>query len=575
MTRIATFPRNSEAMQRATRSSLFSALLLSAIAPLGAQNLAPTVGQLLRDRPGAVDPIARIDRSLAFSRAVDVDLDLLDRLDPAGGSVVDVELRAGLAFRAVFERRESIEQGVVNWYGSLEGCEGSLFVLSIAEGAVAATFEPRTADPAKGAGMILNLLPGPGGAHFVRGHLDDLNRCGNDGSHLDLAGTRRALGGALQRSTAPTPGGGVSRPSSSGCCDEDPRTIDVLFVITPLAIVQLGNSGLVVAANAVARMNSDLVSTGVGSGAFIQTIRLVGPVTRWSHNEICDDLTDALANLRSSSSIATTRDQFDADLVAALVGDRGTSCHGGVAGLAYIGNGTDASLGFSVNRAILAAQVVPHEVGHNLGCQHESTSCQTYNNAASTRNVAGNTVYSRMWATLSSSVLGYFSNPDFIAPTTTTPLGRTDCIDNTRRIGETRQGITNFRGGHVARSEQYGPSWPGERGAQGMDATNRPEPGTTLTLTIGNTRNGASTTGVIFLGIQRDTTVTPFGGTRLVIPLIDLTVGIGPFNQLVDLPLPGDPALCGTTWHAQTIMLDPAASHGLSFTNGVTLELGR
>ena len=127
-------------MQRATRNSLFSALLLSALAPLGAQNLAPTVGRLLRDRPGAVDPIAGIDRSLAFSRAVDVDLDLLARLDPAGGSVVDVELRPGLAFRAVFERRVPVEQGVVNWYGSLEGCDGSLFVLSIAEGAVAAGF---------------------------------------------------------------------------------------------------------------------------------------------------------------------------------------------------------------------------------------------------------------------------------------------------------------------------------------------------------------------------------------------------------------------------------------------------
>lgn len=562
-------------MQRATRNSLFSALLLSALAPLGAQNLAPTVGRLLRDRPGAVDPIAGIDRSLAFSRAVDVDLDLLARLDPAGGSVVDVELRPGLAFRAVFERRVPVEQGVVNWYGSLEGCDGSLFVLSIAEGAVAATFEPRTADPAKGAGMILNLLPGPGGAHFVRGHVDDLNRCGNDGSALDLAGTRRALGGQLRRSTAPTPGSGGPQASSSGCCDEDPRRIDVLFVITPLATRQLGNNGLVAAANSIARMNSDLISTGVGSGAFTQTVRLVGPVTSWSHNEICDDLSDALTTLRNSSFIATTRDTYDADLVAALVGDTGSSCHGGVAGLAYVGNGTNASLGFSVNRVTLAAQVVPHEVGHNLGCQHESSSCQTYNNAASVRNIAGNTSYSRMWATLSSSVLGYFSNPDFVAPTTITPLGRADCMDNTRRIGETRQGVANFRGGNVARSEQYGPSWPGERGAQGMDATNRPEPGTTLTLTIGNTRNGPSTTGVIFLGVQRDSTVTPFGGTRLVIPLIDLTVGIGPFNQLVDLPLPGDPALCGTTWHAQTIMLDPAASHGLSFTNGLTLEMGR
>ena len=49
--------------------SLLPALAVSAtLAPAAAQNLGPSVGRLLRAHPGAIDPIAHLDRSLAWSR---------------------------------------------------------------------------------------------------------------------------------------------------------------------------------------------------------------------------------------------------------------------------------------------------------------------------------------------------------------------------------------------------------------------------------------------------------------------------------------------------------------------------
>ncbi len=546
------------------------ALLTATLAPLAAQNLAPTAGRLLRDHPGAVDPIAHLDQSLAWSRPVDVDMDLLARLDPTGGSVVEIELRTGLAYRAVFERRVVHEFGGLSWIGSLEGLPDSRFFLSVADGHVAATFQPNTSDATLGAGVILNLMPGPG-AHFVRAHLDDLNRCGNDDDAARAVGARQAMGRQLR----PTglPGNSGAQPASNGCCDEDPRRIDIHYVVTPLAIAQLGGGQEAAALVATSILTTDFLSTGHGSGGFAMTARKVGPVSTWAQVDVCDGLGSLLSSLRSDSNIAQLRDRYQADLVHALVADLGTNCHQGVAGRAYIGDGRDDRLGFGVDRATLAAQVVPHEVGHNLGCQHQSSSCSTYNNAWQMV-CQGAVKQTRMWATLGSSVIGFFSNPDFI-PNNCLPFGLANCADNARRIGETRQGIANFRGGHIASSANYGSGWAGSTGVPSLTATTRPEPGTTLTLRATNSRGGLTTSGVLLLGVQRENLPTPFGGSRLVNPLIQETIPLAPFRADTNLPLPADRNLCGTTWHTQVVMLDPGASAGLAFTPGLTLNLGR
>ena len=127
-------------LSAALAPSLLGAILLSA--PTAAAQLpAPSTAPLLRDHPGAIDPIAGLDDSLVFSRAVDPDLDRLAGLHPAGGDVVAIELRPGLAYRLRFEHRAVFaEQDTVTWLGSIEGLPRSRFALAICRGRVAATF---------------------------------------------------------------------------------------------------------------------------------------------------------------------------------------------------------------------------------------------------------------------------------------------------------------------------------------------------------------------------------------------------------------------------------------------------
>jgi hypothetical protein len=95
---------------------------------------------------------------------------------------------------------------------------------------------------------------------------------------------------------------------------------------------------------------------------------------------------------------------------------------------------------------------------------------------------------------------------------------------------------------------------------------------TTLTLNLGNSL-GASTIGVLFVGLARVDQPTSYDGRLLVLP-----------SRVCLLPLPGaglafsgvlpcDDALCGLSVYLQVVEIDPGATKGASFTPGLRLLL--
>ncbi len=533
------------------RLSVAAALLLPAVTaaqPLIGPATPPPA--LWTDHAPIADPIVALDNSLVWSRAVEPNLALLDRIQPGDELTIDVDPTRH--YRAVLDTRQPNDVGGEDYIGHLDGLPLSRFVLSRVGDEIAATIEPHDGTP-----WLLNVMQGHG-AHLLRAHASDVNRCGVDHSHLvvdtDQLHHAHATGG--------------------GCCDEPADVVKVMVVITPNAIAQVPGYTSTVGL-ALATMNLDLQSTPVAG--FRQQMVLVGPIVLWQYSEPCDDLRLPLNSLRGDGAVAGDRDWLEADLVIGLVADMGSNCHGGTAGLAWLGDGIDDSLGFSVNRITLAPQVVSHECGHNFGCEHEDPGCSgATNNAWSTRcNLQE--ARTRMWATLGSSVVGFFSNPNFQPSACTGPLGRAGCANNVERIRTTRQGIANFRGGHLASSVSYsnnGGSYPGTNGIPLLRAFTPPVPGTTMTLRCTNSL-GAATQGALLLGVDPDYNPTPFGGILILRPVIDVTFALGQQRGDVPIPLPADPALCGTRWRSQAVIIDPGATHGLAFTNGLIMDLGR
>lgn len=127
---------------------------------------------------------------------------------------------------------------------------------------------------------------------------------------------------------------------------------------------------------------------------------------------------------------------------------------------------------------------------------------------------------------------------------------------------------------HPASSAAYGAGHAGTLGIPALSIAAPPVIGTNATILIGNSGAGA-TQGALFAGFQRQSLPTPFGGTLLVQIVADVTIAIPASGASVVLPIPPDPAACGLLVDFQAVMIDGGASHGIAFTRGLELELGR
>jgi hypothetical protein len=129
------------------------------------------------------------------------------------------------------------------------------------------------------------------------------------------------------------------------------------------------------------------------------------------------------------------------------------------------------------------------------------------------------------------------------------------------------------RDDHHAAWSNYGAGFPGTLGIPSLTAQTDPVLGTNLTVDVANS-SGQPTVGLLFVGTQRASLPTRFGGTVLVLP--DL-IGSIVFNSGPDTfvaAVPGDFDLSGAVLDVQAVEVDPGAAYGLSFTAGLELTFG-
>lgn len=121
--------------------------------------------------------------------------------------------------------------------------------------------------------------------------------------------------------------------------------------------------------------------------------------------------------------------------------------------------------------------------------------------------------------------------------------------------------------------DNYGAGWPGKNGVPQFVALDDPQPGFLVTLQLDNSL-GATTPGVLFIGLSSANIPSGKDGTILVSPLVILPLSIPAGGATLTGTIPPDPSLYFLDIDLQAIELDPFASKGLSFTAGLLLHCG-
>jgi Tol biopolymer transport system component len=119
----------------------------------------------------------------------------------------------------------------------------------------------------------------------------------------------------------------------------------------------------------------------------------------------------------------------------------------------------------------------------------------------------------------------------------------------------------------------YGAGLPGSHGVPAFTARVAPELGRRLVLDLENSA-GSYTVGLLFIGAQRASLPTAWGGELLLLPAVTELIGLAPTGTLFIGRIPDDDRLCGALVDLQAIEADPGAVKGVAFTAGLELTLG-
>jgi hypothetical protein len=139
--------------------------------------------------------------------------------------------------------------------------------------------------------------------------------------------------------------------------------------------------------------------------------------------------------------------------------------------------------------------------------------------------------------------------------------------------GTTRPGAAFLVLGCPAYWRNYGDGWPGWNGVPGFVSLVAPAVGAPIDLQIDNSL-GATTLGLMLAGLAQASTPTNAGGTLLLDPIVMRPLNLPANGLTYSNQIPDDPALYCLDLFAQVLELDPSASKGISFTQGLRLHCG-
>jgi peptidyl-Asp metalloendopeptidase len=337
---------------------------------------------------------------------------------------------------AIVERREILGQGRVLCRASIEGQPGSQILLAFSGDALAASI----------------LIPGRGDfqIQYAGGGLQRITRI--DGDQIPPCGMRQKAPDArpaqmVDFASTPSPLTSQSATASTGTN----VIIDLLVVYTPAAREGAGgDDGMVALIDvAVSEVNSAFENSRVNA-----RLRLVHRA-EVAYDE-SGDIYEDLSNVEQGDSgqglipeIGRLHKQYQADLVCLI-----TETTGGPIGLANQMQEVDVNFGayaFSVvQRAFANAYyVMAHELGHNMGCQHDpaySAGDGAFSFSHGHRFAVSNITYHTVMAAQPGLPIPYFSNPDvqFLGVATGIPEDQTGAANNAMTIKLTAATVAEF-----------------------------------------------------------------------------------------------------------------------------------
>jgi peptidyl-Asp metalloendopeptidase len=262
---------------------------------------------------------------------------------------------------------------------------------------------------------------------------------------------------------------GGPRPKVGHAAADATTTLDVLALYSPAALTALRTEDAV---RAVIQQEIDIGNTAYQNSQINARLRLVGvqQLANFTQQEN-GAAEDELTAFQADATAAALRRSAGADLVTLFVERMTDAC-----GIGYIMNkealGPDfAPYAYSVVRRACGYLTLPHELGHNLGCEHDPGDANDTPAEASFPYSYGHFESGKFHTIMTypnacmpaCDAIPYFSNPDVQYNGLATGLA--DQRDNHRTINNTRNIAANFG--------SLGPTAPCRPGPENLCLLNR------------------------------------------------------------------------------------------------------
>lgn len=256
----------------------------------------------------------------------------------AGSAQLRLDLPDGL--EVVAQRRQLTRRGVDSalWQGRLTGTDRGEVILSLTEGVLSGYLSTEYGE--------YEIRPLAGGDYMVaKIEADQLTGCDTPIATAPLQGD--------QPVPAPSP------PLAA----DGPGSLDILVLFTPEARDTMGGRPQI---NSRIQMMVDTANTAYQNSQMSARLNLVHTAVS-TFSESGDGEAD-LVKLRTNNQARSLREQYQADLVALIVSESEGLC-----GIAYVLPTLEpwfADFAFSLTH-LSCIPTFAHEVGHNLGMQHD------------------------------------------------------------------------------------------------------------------------------------------------------------------------------------------------------------
>jgi hypothetical protein len=351
---------------------LFAALVCAGAFPAFALDM---FSPSLRPKAQVIEP--RLAAAERHSHAVRYNADALLAMAP--GDEVKVNLPNGRAYAATFERRVAYESGSRSWVGYLTEL-GKDYRVITTTGANGGTY-----------GTILTpegeflIAPAKGGDLLI------------DATSLQM---EMPLERPIQDWVEPPLSEiGFPRAKVDPVCPEITSrptplvTVDVMFVYAPDWEASHGAANVITRMDAlITRINQTYVDSNIAMQLRrVHQVRVdYGSAAAVSDQTALNDITELSSRGGRGAgvfaNIVDLRNQFGADMVAFMRGPQGGNS---ISGLAWIGGSQQSDIANSVNlmysingdSPVFGGLLVAHELGHNMGNQHDRPNAGSNNGA--------------------------------------------------------------------------------------------------------------------------------------------------------------------------------------------------